>query len=100
MKIWGAFGLPVAWARNFGGQDFQQLVVEAVFRLFNADERRRVRVFHQEQVGKEFQRAVGHLLCIERVYKAPVVEAEEKTAVYAALRVNLLNARNSSGDFL
>ena len=60
---------------------------------------RRVRVFHQQQVGEEFERAVGHLLGIKGVFETAVIETEQQPAVFGALRVNLVNAWNPAGDF-
>ena len=73
-------------------------MVKAVLRFLDADEGRRVGVFQQQQVGKQLQSAIGHLLGVEGILKAPVVEAEQQAPVGTLLGVNAVNSRNPVGN--
>ena len=72
---------PAGVLAKFVDQRLQQLVIQTVLRLFNTEKRRRRRIFEQQQIGEDLQRPVRHLLGIEGILKAPVVEAEQQAPV-------------------
>ena len=79
-------------------QCLEQLVVETILRLLDAQERRGIGIFQQQQVGEELQRPVRHLPRVERVLEAAVVEAQQQTTVRRSLDVNPVDPRNPVGD--
>ena len=73
-------------------------MVEAVFRFFDADEGWWCRILQHEQIGKGFQCTVGHLLGIEGILEALIVEAQQQAPIGAAFGVDLVDTRDSFGN--
>ena len=82
------------------GQCFQELVIQAVFRFFDAQERRGSRIIEQQKIREHLQRPVRHLLGVKGALKAFIVEPEQQPAVAGSFRINPVYARNSTGDLL
>ena len=80
------------------GQHLQQLVVETVLRLLDTDERRRLRILQHDQVGKDLERTVGHLLRIEGIVESPVVEPKQQSPIRALLRIDSVDAWDPPGN--
>jgi hypothetical protein len=80
------------------GETFQELVIEPVFGLFNAEERTWGGIFEKQQVGEHLQRPVGHALLVERVCVSPFVELQEKATIGSLARADLLDTRDSFRD--
>ena len=83
---------------KFIRQGPQEFVVQAVLRFFDAQKRMRCRIFKQQKVGEDLQRAVGHLLGVKRILKAFVVESEQQPTVGGFFGVNPVYAGNLLRD--
>ena len=73
-------------------------MIKTVFRLFYTYKRRWMWIFQHEQVGKDFQCTVGHLLRIKRVMETSVVETKEQSPIGTPFRVNAFDAWNFPGN--
>src|ERR1700744_1697756 len=79
-------------------QTRQKLVIQAVFRLLNADKRRWFRVFQEKEIGKNLQGTVGHLLRVKWIVEASIVESKQHAPILGPLCVNLGDAGDAIGD--
>ena len=79
---------------EFVGKSLQKLMIKAVFRLFDAEKRRRRRIFKQKKIGEDLQCPIRHLLGIEGVLKSFVIESEKQTAVAGLFGIDPFYAGN------
>ena len=73
-------------------------MIKTVFRLFYTYKRRWIWIFQHEQVGKDFQCTVGHLLRIKRVMETSIVKAKEQSSIRTPFRINTFDAWNFPGN--
>ena len=83
---------------KFVSQNFEKLVIQTIFGFFNADERRWCRILDQKKIGEDFERTIRHLLSIEWVLKAFVIEPQKQPFVRAYFGINTLDTRDFSGN--
>ena len=79
-------------------QRLQKLVIKAVLRLLDTDERRRIGVFQQQQISKHLERAVGHLLREKWILKTGVVEPQQNPLVFGDMGIDTCDTRYPVGD--